>query len=172
MKLGIVGLPQRGQKYTIQCNYKKAGRSRYYPFCTIRTKCRRVTVPMNASKPLHEIYNSKKTIYTTIEFSAISPAWWARFPKVKDWEQIPRPHQEVAAIVHVVRCFENDNIVHVDGKSTRCPILKPSNTELNLLRHGSFGTTHRQNHKEPQRRQIPPKGTGSSDQDQRFPGRR
>ena len=70
MKLGIVGLPNVGKSTLFNAITKAGAEAANYPFCTIEPNVGVVTVPDERIKRLHEIYNSRKTIYTTIEFSS------------------------------------------------------------------------------------------------------
>lgn len=91
-----------------------------------------VTVPDQRITRLHEIYNSRKTIYTTIEFCDIAGLVKGASKGEGLGNKFLGHIREVAAIVHVVRCFENENIVHVDGKINPLSDIETINTELIL----------------------------------------
>ncbi len=103
-----------------------------YPFCTIEPNVGIVIVPDERVTKLHEIYNSKKTTYATIEFCDIAGLVKGASKGEGLGNQFLSHIREVEAIVHVVRCFENENIVHVDGKVDPVSDVETINTELIL----------------------------------------
>lgn len=132
MKLGIVGLPNVGKSTLFNAITKAGAEAANYPFCTIEPNVGVVTVPDERITRLHEIYNSKKTVYTTIEFCDIAGLVKGASKGEGLGNKFLGHIREVAAIVHVVRCFENDNIVHVDGKINPLSDIETINTELIL----------------------------------------
>lgn len=132
MKLGIVGLPNVGKSTLFNAITKAGAEAANYPFCTIEPNIGVVTVPDERITKLHEMYNSKKTIYTTIEFCDIAGLVKGASQGEGLGNKFLGHIREVAAIVHVVRCFENDNIVHVDGKIDPLSDIDTINTELLL----------------------------------------
>lgn len=132
MKLGIVGLPNVGKSTLFNAITKAGVEAANYPFCTIEPNVGVVTVPDERITKLHEIYNSKKTVYTTIEFCDIAGLVKGASKGEGLGNKFLGHIREVAAIVHVVRCFENDNIVHVDGKIDPLSDIETINTELIL----------------------------------------
>ena len=132
MKLGIVGLPNVGKSTLFNAITKAGAEAANYPFCTIEPNVGVVTVPDERITKLHEIYNSKKTIYATIEFCDIAGLVKGASKGEGLGNKFLGHIREVEAIVHVVRCFENDNIVHVDGKINPANDIDTINTELLL----------------------------------------
>lgn len=132
MKLGIVGLPNVGKSTLFNAITKAGAEAANYPFCTIEPNVGVVTVPDERITRLHKIYNSKKTVYTTIEFCDIAGLVKGASKGEGLGNKFLGHIREVAAIVHVVRCFENDNIVHVDGKIDPLSDIDTINTELIL----------------------------------------
>lgn len=132
MKLGIVGLPNVGKSTLFNAITQAGAEAANYPFCTIEPNVGVVTVPDERITKLHEIYNSKRTIYTTIEFCDIAGLVKGASQGEGLGNKFLGHIREVAAIVHVVRCFENENIVHVDGKINPLSDIETINTELIL----------------------------------------
>ena len=132
MKLGIVGLPNVGKSTLFNAITKAGAEAANYPFCTIEPNIGVVTVPDERVTKLHEIYNSRRTIYATIEFCDIAGLVKGASKGEGLGNKFLGHIREVEAIVHVVRCFENDNIVHVDGKIDPASDIDTINTELLL----------------------------------------
>lgn len=132
MKLGIVGLPNVGKSTLFNAITKAGAEAANYPFCTIEPNIGVVTVPDERLKVLHDMYNSKRTIYTTIEFCDIAGLVKGASKGEGLGNKFLGHIREVEAIVHVVRCFKNDNIVHVDGKIDPVSDIETINTELIL----------------------------------------
>ena len=132
MKLGIVGLPNVGKSTLFNAITKAGAEAANYPFCTIEPNVGVVTVPDERVTKLHEIYNSKRTIYATIEFCDIAGLVKGASQGEGLGNKFLGHIREVEAIVHVVRCFANDNIVHVDGRIDPASDIDPINTELLL----------------------------------------
>ena len=130
MKLGIVGLPNVG-KSTLFISLTKAGaESANYPFCTIDPNVGVVTVPDERLNVLGEMYHTKKIIPAAIEFVDIAGLVKGASKGEGLGNQFLANIREVDAIVHVVRCFENSNIVHVDGSINPLRDIETINLEL------------------------------------------
>ncbi|MDY2960248.1 MAG: redox-regulated ATPase YchF [Hornefia sp.] len=132
MKLGIVGLPNVGKSTLFNAITKAGAEAANYPFCTIEPNVGVVTVPDERVKTLTELNKSKKTIYTTVEFCDIAGLVKGASKGEGLGNKFLGHIREVAAIVHVVRCFENENIVHVSGKINPLDDIEIINTELIL----------------------------------------
>ena len=132
MKLGIVGLPNVGKSTLFNAITKAGAEAANYPFCTIEPNVGIVTVPDERVTKLHEIYNSKRTIYATIEFCDIAGLVKGASKGEGLGNKFLGHIREVEAIVHVVRCFTNDNIVHVNGRIDPVADIDTINTELLL----------------------------------------
>ena len=132
MKLGIVGLPNVGKSTLFNAITKAGAEAANYPFCTIEPNVGIVTVPDKRITKLHEVYNSKKTIYATIEFCDIAGLVRGASKGEGLGNQFLGHIREVEAIVHVVRCFDNENIVHVDGRINPKSDIDTIDTELIL----------------------------------------
>ena len=132
MKLGIVGLPNVGKSTLFNAITKAGAEAANYPFCTIEPNVGIVTVPDERITKLHEIYHSRKTIYATIEFCDIAGLVKGASQGEGLGNKFLGHIREVEAIVHVVRCFENDNIVHVNGHIDPAGDIDTINTELLL----------------------------------------
>ena len=130
MKLGIVGLPNVGKSTLFNSLTKAGAESANYPFCTIDPNVGVVTVPDERLNVLGEMYHTKKIIPAAIEFVDI--AGLVKGPSKGEGlgNQFLANIREVDAIVHVVRCFEDSNIVHVDGSIDPLRDIETINLEL------------------------------------------
>ena len=130
MKLGIVGLPNVGKSTLFNAITKAGAEAANYPFCTIEPNVGVVTVPDERLKVLTDMYKAKKTVYTTIEFYDIAGLVKGASKGEGLGNKFLGHISEVAAIVHVVRCFEDPNVVHVDGKINPISDIETINLEL------------------------------------------
>ena len=130
MKLGIVGLPNVG-KSTLFYSLTKAGaESANYPFCTIDPNVGVVTVPDERLALLGDFYHSKKVTPAVIEFVDIAGLVKGASKGEGLGNQFLANIREVDAIVHVVRCFEDSNVIHVDGSIDPIRDIETINLEL------------------------------------------
>lgn len=132
MQLGIVGLPNVGKSTLFNAITQAGAESANYPFCTIEPNVGMVTVPDYRIDKLSEIYNPKKTTYATIKFSDIAGLVKGASKGEGLGNQFLGHIREAAAILHVVRCFEDPNIVHVHAGLNPIDDIEVINTELLL----------------------------------------
>ena len=132
MKLGIVGLPNVGKSTLFNAITKAGAEAANYPFCTIEPNVGVVAVPDERLRVLTEMYKAKKTVHTTIEFYDIAGLVKGASKGEGLGNKFLGHIREVAAIVHVVRCFDDPNVVHVDGKVNPLSDIETINMELIL----------------------------------------
>lgn len=132
MKLGIVGLPNVGKSTLFNAITKAGAESANYPFCTIDPNVGLVNVPDERLNKLTELYNSKKTIPAVIEFYDIAGLVKGASKGEGLGNKFLSHIREVDAIVEVIRCFEDENIVHVDGEVNPLRDVETINLELIL----------------------------------------
>ena len=130
MKLGIVGLPNVGKSTLFNSLTKAGAESANYPFCTIDPNVGVVPVPDERLDVLTKMYNSKKTVPAVIEFVDIAGLVKGASKGEGLGNQFLSNIREVDAIVHVVRCFEDANVVHVDGNINPLRDIETINFEL------------------------------------------
>ena len=130
MKLGIVGLPNIGKSTLFNSLTKAGAESANYPFCTIDPNVGVVAVPDERLKLLGDLYHSKKVTPAVIEFVDIAGLVKGASKGEGLGNQFLSNIREVDAIVHVVRCFEDSNVVHVDGNVNPLRDIETINLEL------------------------------------------
>ena len=130
MKLGIVGLPNVGKSTLFNSLTKAGAESANYPFCTIDPNVGIVPVPDFRLKLLTDLYNSEKTTPAVIEFVDIAGLVKGASKGEGLGNQFLSNIREVDAIVHVVRCFEDSNVIHVDGSVDPLRDIETINLEL------------------------------------------
>ena len=130
MKLGIVGLPNVGKSTLFNSLTKAGAESANYPFCTIDPNVGIVAVPDERIQLLGKMYQSKKITPAVIEFVDIAGLVKGASKGEGLGNQFLSNIREVDAIVHVVRCFEDTNVVHVDGCIDPLRDIETINLEL------------------------------------------
>jgi ribosome-binding ATPase len=130
MKLGIVGLPNVGKSTLFNSLTKAGAESANYPFCTIDPNIGIVPVPDERLRVLGDLYNTEKVVAATIEFVDIAGLVKGASKGEGLGNQFLSTIREVDAIVHVVRCFDDGNIIHVDGSVDPLRDIETINLEL------------------------------------------
>ena len=130
MKLGIVGLPNVGKSTLFNSLTKAGAESANYPFCTIDPNVGIVAVPDERLKLLGDMYHSKKVTPAVIEFVDIAGLVKGASKGEGLGNQFLSNIREVGAIVHVVRCFEDPNVIHVDRSIDPLRDIETINLEL------------------------------------------
>ena len=130
MKLGVVGLPNVGKSTLFNAITKAGAQAANYPFCTIEPNVGVVAVPDERLTKLAELFNSKKITPTTLEFVDIAGLVKGASKGEGLGNKFLSHIREVDAIVHTVRCFDDENITHVDGSVNPLRDIETINLEL------------------------------------------
>lgn len=130
MKLGVVGLPNVGKSTLFNALTKAGAQAANYPFCTIEPNVGVVAVKDERIDKLSALYKSKSTVYTTIEFVDIAGLVKGASKGEGLGNKFLSHIREVDAIVHVVRCFDDENVTHVDGCVNPVRDIETINLEL------------------------------------------
>ena len=130
MKLGMVGLPNVGKSTLFNAITKAGAEAANYPFCTIEPNVGVVAVPDNRLDVLTKLYSSKKTTPALVRFVDIAGLVKGASKGEGLGNKFLADIREVDAIVHVVRCFEDMDIIHVDGSINPARDIETINLEL------------------------------------------
>ena len=116
LKCGIVGLPNVGKSTLFNCLSNAKAQSANFPFCTIEPNIGTITVPDYRLNDLEKLVNPENVIPTTIEIVDIAGLVKGAHKGEGLGNQFLANIREVDSIIHVIRCFDDDNVIHVDGK--------------------------------------------------------
>ena len=132
LQCGIVGLPNVGKSTLFNCLSNARAQAANFPFCTIEPNVGVITVPDERMNKLVEIVNPKNTVPTTIEIVDIAGLVKGASKGEGLGNQFLANIRSTNAIIHVLRCFDNDNVIHVDGSVDPVRDKEIIDTELQL----------------------------------------
>lgn len=132
MKCGIVGLPNVGKSTLFNCLSSAKAQAANYPFCTIEPNVGQVTVPDVRLERLSELVNPERVQPANVEIVDIAGLVRGASKGEGLGNQFLGNIRETNAIIHVLRCFENDNVTHVDGSVDPIRDKETIDTELQL----------------------------------------
>ena len=132
MKVGIVGLPNVGKSTLFNCLSQSKAQSENYPFCTIDPNVSIVNVPDLRLDKLSSLINPQKLIPTTVKIVDIAGLVKGASKGEGLGNKFLSHIRETQCVAHVVRCFEDQNVIHVDGKISPINDLETIETELML----------------------------------------
>ena len=132
LQCGIVGLPNVGKSTLFNCLTKAGIAAENYPFCTIEPNTGVVAVPDIRLDKIAAIVKPQRILPTTVEFVDIAGIVKGASQGEGLGNKFLSHIREVNAIVHVVRCFEDENVTHVSGKISPLQDIEVINTELAL----------------------------------------
>ena len=132
LQCGIVGLPNVGKSTLFNAISNNKAEAANFPFCTIEPNVGVITVPDSRLKILEELVKPQRVLPTSIEFVDIAGLVKGASKGEGLGNQFLANIREVDAVVHVVRCFDNDNVVHVDGRVNPVSDKEIIDTELQL----------------------------------------
>ena len=132
LKCGIVGLPNVGKSTLFNCLSNAKAQSANYPFCTIEPNIGTISVPDKRLNKLEELVNPQKVIPTTMEIVDIAGLVKGASKGEGLGNQFLANIRETDAIIHVLRCFDDGNVVHVDGSVDPMRDKEVIDTELQL----------------------------------------
>ena len=130
LKAGIVGLPNVGKSTLFNAITKAGAEAANFPFCTIEPNVGVVAVPDDRLNVLHEMYNSKKTTPASVRFVDIAGLVKGASRGEGLGNKFLEHIRQVDAVAHVVRCFEDENVIHVDGSVNSARDIEVINLEL------------------------------------------